>query len=148
MGKGIALALGLLLLPGPAARGEMRSRVSSPPAPRSFRPSCDIEENRGQADPAVRFLARGPGCLALLGDGGATFACGDGTRVVRMELAGAVPGDWAPGPARPGVSNYLGARAVARVRRYASALRRGAWPGVDLRWSGGADGSLEYSFEV
>src|SRR5213082_2485701 len=49
-----------------------------------------FEPNRGQADPAVRYLARGNGYLVLLTDGETVIALqqGDRTRVAQMRFEG------------------------------------------------------------
>jgi hypothetical protein len=178
-----ALVLGLVLLgTGLVAPARAERRPAAPPSPgRTSAPArldfasfdalpLDFEENRGQCDPAARFLARGRGFLAFLTDEGAVFACAAGPGpdrhaplgtplpafdpdVVRMRFPGSAAGaPRAGGVRRPGVSNYLVGRDVSRravgVRRWGEVLRPGLWPGIDLHWRGGARRSLEYRFHV
>src|SRR5690349_11644424 len=96
----------LLLLGGPAARGELPAPRPTPlPAPSAcFRETLDFEENLGQASPAADFLARGRGFAAFLTGEGATFTGGDGR--VRMGFPGARPGLLVAEGLRPGLSHY------------------------------------------
>jgi hypothetical protein len=130
------------LLAAPAARGEVRSPIPTPAS--CAEAALDFEENLGQADPAVRFLARGSGFLALFTDDAAVFACGRDASIVRMGFPGG--GAFAAGDRRPGVSNYP--PRVSGARRFGEILRRDVWPGIDLRWEGGLKRSLSYSFHV
>jgi hypothetical protein len=142
-----------------------RMRVATAPA------DLDLEENRGQADRAVRFLGRGHGFTAFLTDDEAVFALirprgplpdphvpldrppAFERDVVRMRFPGADPAArFEPSAERPGRSNHFRGRDPSRwvtgVRRFGEVLRRDAWPGVDLRWRGTADGALEYDFLI
>jgi hypothetical protein len=151
--------------------GPGSSHPPAPPLPAAS--ACadlpvDLEENRGQADPGARFIVRARGFLAFLTDEGAVIACAAGKGpdrhappdapapvfrpdVVRLRFPGADPLSPHRGLApRPGVSNYLRggdpSRWVTGVPRFGEVLRRDLWPGIDLRWRGGAGRSLEYSF--
>jgi hypothetical protein len=181
MRLGSAAVLGVALL-GPGilapARAERRLDRTAPSGPRAPAPlldfasldalPLDLEENRGQCDPAARFLARGRGFLAFLTDEGAVFACAAGPGPDRHARPGAPPPAFDPdmvrmrfpGAAvraphegrglRAGVSNYLVGRDPSRhalgVRRFGEVRRADLWPGIDLLWRGGEGRSLEYRF--
>ncbi len=144
MHRGAAVLL--LLLGLPAARGEVRDRSPTPAPSVEFDAALDFEENLGQADPAVRYLARGRGFLALFTERDAVFACGGGPDLVRMGFPGARAGGYEPGPLRPGHSHYP--PRVTGARRFGEILRPALWPGVDLLWTGGGKRALEYSFRL
>jgi hypothetical protein len=110
----------------------------------------EFEQNRGQADKSVLFLARGASGAAYLTRPAAVFQAG--ANEVRMTLAGSNSSPVVRGEnPLPGVSNYLlgndrkkwirGAPHWARVR-YAQ-----VYPGIDLLYRGGQQ-SLEYDFLV
>ena len=134
-----------------------------------------FEENRGQADPAVRFIARGPGYTALLTERGAVLALRRGapkppprlgdprdaarlaasapaSHLVRMTLVGAAP---SPGVAGtdplPGKVNYLLGRDPTKWRTdiptYARVEMRGVYPGIDVVYYGNPR-QLEHDFVV
>ena len=127
-----------------------------------------FEENRGQADAGVRFLARARGYRAFFTDDEALFVLprGTGRRIdgpgeeprpsagadlVRMRFVGAKPAPpRAVGAPLPGVHHYLlgndESRWVRDVPRFGGILGRNAWPGIDLRWRGLPGGRLEYDF--
>ncbi len=109
-----------------------------------------FEPNRGQADPSVRFLARGDGYTAYLTGSGAVFSLSG--HPVEMDLVGAAPEPPIVGrDALPGVVNYFkgsdpsgwlpGIPTYGRVR-YAD-----VYPGIDLLFRGSGEG-LEYDFVV
>ena len=133
----------------------------APPPPAAAAASLPLhfEENRGQADPGVRFTARARGFGACFTDAGALFvlprAGGEGTAcdLLRMEFPGARPGAALAGrDPLPGRSHYfLGSdpsRWVRGVVHLASLRREGLWPGVDLLWRGLPGAGLEYAFAV
>jgi hypothetical protein len=119
-----------------------------------------FEANEGQADPSVRYLARGPGYVLLLGESAvfmkvaeppkrplaARFAARPGERpeprttaLIRMRWRGgrrAVP---VSGRGRlPGVSHYLRGNDPAEWRRdvphFTHVEYRQIYPGIDLVW--------------
>ena len=127
-----------------------------------------FEPNQGQADPGVKFLARGPGYSLFLDTTGAVLAVpaarpsssgtsprtsgGRSERFVRMKLAGANSAAATAGiNLLPGKSNYIfgndphqwhtGIPQFAGVR-YASVYR-----GIDLVFYGN-QGRLEYDFRI
>jgi hypothetical protein len=117
-----------------------------------------FEQNRGQTDGRVDFLARAPGQSAFLTSTGATLALQSSDQrnkgaAIRLALSGADPAARPVGLQRlPGEVNVLrgddpskwvrGAPTFARVR-YAD-----VYPGIDLAWHGAQGGKLEYDFTV
>jgi hypothetical protein len=116
-----------------------------------------FEANRGQTDPRVRFLARGPGYTLFLTKREAIFALagpkrdgGSRESVVRMRFAGADAQPVASGGRRlPGVTNYLraGQRAVTGVPGYDGVTYRDAYRGIDVEYHARKH-ALEYDFIV
>ncbi len=115
-----------------------------------------FEENRGQASPSTRFVARGPNyALALEPSGSALFWSDLSRRTsarIRMNLIGANRG------ARLEPSDPLAVRTtylrgqdpsgwLAGVDSYGRVTYRGVYQGVDLAFYG-AGGTLEYDFLV
>jgi hypothetical protein len=126
-----------------------------------------FEVNQGQADPSVRFLARGQGYTILLKPGEAALALqspGQGarfpekakgqpmpfTRVLRMKIEGANPSAHATGLHRlPGVSNYFIGNDPSQwhtnIPTYKEAQFENIRPGVTLVYYGNQN-QLEYDF--
>jgi hypothetical protein len=101
-----------------------------------------FEPNRGQTDPSVRYLARGPH--------GPVFFRADDVVVhgVRLEFAGANPeAIWETAdPVNETISYYQGRDASRWVRdlpRFAKLVRGQLYPGIDAVWYGNGD-RLEY----
>ncbi len=136
-----------------------------------------FEANRGQSDPAVKFLSRGPGYTLFLtpteavlnltetlsttsedlGRSSASEAgnasageSGKGS-TVRMELLGGNPSTRAVGQEPlAGKVNYLrgdASRSLTDVPTFRRAAFQGVYPGIDLAWYGN-QGQLEYDFTV
>jgi Cep192 domain 4/Beta-propeller repeat len=124
-----------------------------------------FEENLGQSDPAVKFLARGDGYTAFLTHNEAVLTLQrspsnkkmDGklpryaieglqpvksaTAVVRIGLSAANPlPEIEAGPVQPGNSNYLigndPTRWIRKARHYTEIKYRGVYPGIDLVYHG------------
>ena len=129
-----------------------------------------FEQNRGQTDPRVRFLARGAGYTMFLTPREAVLSLTGGERsgsagaasrrgassargaVVRLRLLGGARNPRVEGVGRlPGVSNYLRARDRGGPHKgvpgYSRVRYRGVYPGVDLDFYG-RQGRLEYDFRV
>lgn len=118
-----------------------------------------FEENHGQTDEQVRFLARGAGGTLFLTPAAAVLKLHDvsgsrarGMPVLRMRLVGARPDPEIEGrrpePARS--HYYTGAdrsRWLTDVPTYARVRYRSVYPGIDLEFYG-RDGHLEYDFVV
>ena len=169
----IAAALVLVAL----GEGGVPDRLQPAPAPTAAAPPPPapvFEPNRGQADPAVEFLARGsdytlfltgtaavlaleagkPGTTSFLGDGTLTRGTGmePSGAVVRMGLAGANPHPEVAGRARrTGTASYMRGDDPARWRTGIPTFGRvhyaAVYPGIDMAWYGNSAG-LEYDFEV
>jgi hypothetical protein len=123
-----------------------------------------FEENRGQTDSHVRFIARPSGYRAFFTDTEAVFllprgkVSGGGGQepvadraadVVRMRIEGAPPSPPAAlGAALPGVSNYfigeIPSRWVTAVPHYGEIRSHDSLWSVETRWRGLPAGKLEY----
>jgi uncharacterized protein (TIGR03437 family) len=105
-----------------------------------------FEENRGQTDARVHYLARSADRTLFFTPEGAVLSAGGAA--VRIRLRGANRSIRIEGLDRePGVSNYLGPKTVAGVPRFARVRYRDAWPGIDVVFYGN-EGQLEYDFLV
>jgi hypothetical protein len=106
-----------------------------------------FEENRGQADPAALYLARGHNFDLSLTRAGVNFSTSDD--VVEMRIIGANE-DALINAEEPleGVSNYfVGSRFINGVRHYAGVRVHGIRPGVDIVYHASKH-DLEYDFVV
>jgi hypothetical protein len=131
----------------------------------------DFEANRGQSDPQVRFLARGPGYTLFLTATEAvmvlpkpvtppataeTTPAGSSApeaSVLRMQLVGANPSAAIAGQQElPGKSNYFkgndSAKWVTNVPHFSRVTYQGVYPGVDLVYYGSGQRQLEYDWVV
>jgi hypothetical protein len=149
----------------PSARMEdVRKRVAGVygKLPLSF------EVNRGQTDPAVRFLARGPGYTLRLTPtamllsvnapqrppGGDLDVLGDSSpATLRMQLIGASSAPRIVGGDRlPGRSHYFIGNDPKRWRtdipQFAQVRYQETYPGIDLVFYGNQEGRLEHDFVV
>src|SRR5207248_9031846 len=113
------------------------------------------EENRGQTDPQVKFLARGSGYeLFLTGDEAvlSLSRSANNSSVLRMRMANATPsaGVGAAGQL-PGKTNYLIGKDPAQWQRgipqFARVEYGDIYPGINLVYYGN-QGRLEYDFQV
>jgi hypothetical protein len=113
-----------------------------------------FEVNRGQAEPGVRYLARGSGYSLSLTARDAVISLegvGDAPHVVRMSLrGGGVPGAIEPletaGTGDPSTVPEPN-RCLAGAARYSRIRYRGVYPGIDLVYHS-QEGRLEYDFVV
>jgi Beta-propeller repeat len=150
------------------------ARVPAPDATHAAQPwgrlPLAFEENRGQVDSQVKFLARRPGYTLFLTSDGAVVASDciqpvrtsqkisrktdEGTAVLRMKLIGANRESKVVGKqALPGTSNYfIGTdprRWTKNVPQYAKVHYSDVYPGVDLTYYGSErDRDLEFDFSV
>lgn len=117
-----------------------------------------FEENQGQSDPAVRFLARIPGRFAFLTDEAAWISGNGGhagntavSEILRISLAGAELSAPAGEGRLPGDTHYLIGADPSKWRRnvprYSRVRYRSVYPGIDLVYYGNA-GRIEFDFEV
>ena len=106
-----------------------------------------FEPNRGQAHPAVRFLARGAGYSLLLADNETVLALAGRKAVVRLQWLGARRSHTEGQDRLPGVSNYFAGNDPAQWRtdipQFAEVKVRGVYPGIDLVYYG-KQRQLEY----
>jgi hypothetical protein len=109
-----------------------------------------FEENRGQADASVRYLARARGQQVFLTDQGVLFSPPGGA-AVHMQFDGAAKSHWTPdGPASDSISYYIGndpAKWVKAVPVFDRIVWRDVYPGVDVAFYGRGD-HLEYDLVV
>ena len=114
-----------------------------------------FEPNQGQADPQVKFVARGAGYGLFLTPDQAVLALHSSrskTSFVRMQLAGIDKGAAVTAADKlPGKSNYFIGNDPARwhhdIPQFSRVRYQGVYPGVDLVYYGN-QGELEYDFEV
>lgn len=122
-----------------------------------------FEPNQGQADPQVKFVARGTGYGLFLTVNEAVLALRPGssrsgsaakapsTSVLRMQLAGAEKSAVSGAGLLPGKSNYLLGNDPSQwhqnVPQFARVHYANVYPGIDLVYYG-TQGQLEYDFEV
>lgn len=115
-----------------------------------------FEVNQGQADPAVKYLARGQGYTLFLTSDAAVLGlrghAANSTAWVRLVLQGASPQPNARGDEPlPGKTNYFVGNDPSRWRtnipNFARASFRQIYPGVDLVYYG-RQGMLENDFEL
>jgi uncharacterized repeat protein (TIGR01451 family) len=118
-----------------------------------------FEPNQGQADPWVKFLARGAGYSLFLDPTGAVLAMqtthsssAGRTSLVRMKLVGANQEAATVGTnSLPGKSNYLIGNDPRQwhsgIPQFAGVRYRSVYPGIDLVFYGN-QGRLEYDFRV
>ena len=110
-----------------------------------------FEPNRGQTDPRVKFLARGPGLTLFLTSADAVLVTRGAT--LRMRILGASADSDPQGldelPGR--VHSFIG-RDPREWRidapTYARVLYRAVYPGIDLVYYGARQQRLEYDFVV
>ncbi|QOY89408.1 DUF7948 domain-containing protein [Paludibaculum fermentans] len=108
--------------------------------------SVRFEENRGQAESAVRYLARARGQQVFFTDTGVVFSPPSGP-AIRMTFAGSSRPEWvADGPSSDSISYYVGSdprKWVKAAPVYNRITWRGVYPGVDVTFYGDGD-RLEY----
>src|SRR2546427_8518110 len=111
-----------------------------------------FEQNQGQTDKSVRFLARGPGYGLYLTGNEAVLALGKPTPLaLRMRLVGAAPAPRVIGlDELPGKANYFTGSDPAKWRTnvptYAKVRYEQVYPGIDLVYYGNQR-QLEYDLD-
>lgn len=142
----LALPATLAAQPTPDASAHARVQASFGTVPLVF------EENRGQTDPSVRFLSRGPGYALFLTGDAAVLALGSGgaNDVIRMRLDGARPSSAITGEdGQPGTINRFTGRDASRwetrIPTFGRVRYTGVYPGVDAIYYGNQR-QLEYDF--
>ncbi len=103
-----------------------------------------FEENRGQADSAVKFLASNGAMKAAVVDGGVVFPLGGHS--ISMQIVGAASTGFVVEYPVNGASNYyLGARAITGLPHYSRIRAPNVMPGIDIVYYGNGS-ELEYDF--
>ncbi|MFZ1010861.1 MAG: SBBP repeat-containing protein [Candidatus Sulfotelmatobacter sp.] len=151
-------ASGSLFSPSSLSRSFFRSSDTKPDA-HSILAKLPLifEANQGQADPSVKFLARGAGYTLLLDETGAklelqTVSAARTEKSVHMTLVGGNPASILDGTgALPGKTNYLLGNDPHKwhtgVAQFAGVHYKSVYPGIDLVFYGN-QGRLEYDFQV
>ncbi|MCU1302164.1 MAG: hypothetical protein JWQ87_2448 [Candidatus Sulfotelmatobacter sp.] len=118
-----------------------------------------FEPNQGQADPGMKFVARGAGYSLFLNQSGAVLGMrtahsspGRAEHFVRMKLVGADAGTLVSGTdPLPGKSNYFVGNDPhswrSGIPQFGGVRYRRVYPGIDLVFYGN-QGHLEYDFKV
>lgn len=142
----------LPLLPLVIAKAVLTATPISPPG---MARDAYFEPNRGQADPSVAYVARGPGYTVLLRrTGGALYRLSAGAQAdaapFGIELVGQrSPAGRAGEQPATSVTNYYGGRFPdgwhAAIPHYRRVRFDNVFPGIDLTWRA-RGGDLEYEF--
>ena len=141
--------------PGDVRLASTRTAVA-PPRELTTRPArtlpLEFEANVGQADPSVRFLARGRGYGLFVTPAETVLALPGNAAPLRVRFEGARRDAELRGlDERPGKSHYLIGRDPAlwrrNVPRYARVEAREVYPGVSAVFYGN-EGRLEYDLEL
>lgn len=166
----IAMAVGFGVTQGPMGhQSQANSKTASAgpmPDPAQIRAAyvhlpMVFEQNQGQSDAQVKFLARGSGYGLFLTNDEAVLALqrrpgkshgAPSFSVLQMKLAGANFSSGIQGDNQlPGRSNYFIGNDPAKWQRdipqFAGVRYRNVYPGIDLVYHGN-QGRLEYDFEV
>ena len=112
-----------------------------------------FEQNQGQADVGIDFLAQGSGYGIALANGNAVlnFNTDLGQHTVGLELVGARPSEGVGEGQLQGYSNYLVGNEAAKwftgIANHAAVLYQDVYDGIDLRYYGNQQ-QLEYDFIV
>ena len=128
--------------------------LAAPPNSAVSRPlPLVFEENRGQADPRVKFLARGPGYVLFITPGEAVLADRRTGQAVRVHLRGARANVEVAGlEPLPGRIHYIRGRDHAEwrtdVATYARVAYREAYPGIDAIYKTATGSRFEQEFLV
>ncbi|MBA3620109.1 MAG: SBBP repeat-containing protein [Acidothermales bacterium] len=143
-------------LKGSPAQSEPTSAQREQAAAAYGRLPLSFEQNRGQTDPRVRYMARGSGYSLFLTPQEAVLSLEgkgkDRAAALRLGFEGANPSPAISGhSALEGRVNYLKSSDPARQQRdvptFAKASYRELWPGIGASFYG-RQGQLEYDFEL
>lgn len=120
-------------------------------------PQLRFEPNQGQADPSVRFVARGAGYSVFLEEDGSAVhvllpRSDAPAQLVRMRLLEGQPKIASRGEDQlPSVTRFYSGSDPEQwhpdIPHYGRVRFPGVYPGIDLIWRGGA-GELEYQFLI
>jgi len=147
-GSFASLQASAAIAPAPSTKPETPSVL----APTYGKLPLSFEPNQGQAEPAVRFLAHGPGYTLLLTEREAVLglipkAAAQAKNKISAEARPKVIGE----DALPGKVNYLLGKDAAKhhtgIPTYRQVKYRGVYPGIDLVFYGNPQ-QLEHDFIV
>ncbi len=143
----LLMFLAWLVAAEPLLASPPNSAASSSPLPLVF------EENRGQADSRVKFLARGAGYVLFITAAEAILADRRTAQAVRVHLRGARPDVEVAGlEPLPGRIHYIRGRDPARwrtgVATYGRVAYRDAYPGIDAIYKTTTGSRFEQEFLV
>lgn len=130
--------------------------AGTPPQRQSFPQPLLFEQNRGQAQAEVSWLARGPGYQLFLGRDELVISFFEnsetGPSSLHLKLPGSKPWTNVSGlEPTGGVSNYFqsaGRPALEGIPHYQRLTVADVYQGVDLTFHSSSDGQLEYDFVV
>ncbi len=146
--------IGLLLLSGSwcYAGTPAISKAASPAGAYGQLPLA-FEHNQGQADPAVRYLARGRRYVVAVVDDGVKLRLKETpNNIVHIQLIGKNQNSHFDSADKlPGLSNYLIGNDprlwIQGIPQYGRIRQHGVYPGIDVAYYGN-EGQLEYDFLV
>jgi hypothetical protein len=143
----LVMFLAWLVAAEPVLAAPRRAAGSGAPLPLVF------EENHGQADPRVKFLARGAGYVLFITATEAVLADRRTGQAVRVHLRGAQPDLEVAGlEPLPGRIHYIRGRDLAEwrtdVATYARVAYREAYPGIDAIYKTTPGSRFEQEFLV
>src|ERR1035437_825205 len=106
-----------------------------------------FEQNQGQTDARVKYIARAKAYTAVLTDNEAILAVkGSHLGVLHMKMQNAQSARAEASDLQPGKSNYL-SKGVTNVPNYGKVTYKGIYSGIDLVYRGNQR-NLEYDFVV
>ena len=143
----LLMVLAWLVAAEPLLAASRSAAASGSPLPLVF------EENRGQADPRVKFLARGAGYVLFITAAEAVLADRRTGQAVRVHFRGARPDVEIAGlEPLPGRIHYIRGRNYAEwctgVATYARVAYREAYPGIDAIYKTATGSRFEQEFLV
>lgn len=109
-----------------------------------------FEQNQGQTDPQVKYVARARGYTAFLTENETVLSIkGSAQGVLRMKMQNARPASRIePGDKQIGKSNYVRSTGnIMGVPNYGKVTYKGIYPGIDVAYLGNQR-DLEYDFVV
>ena len=106
-----------------------------------------FEANQGQADPSLRYLARGSGLRAAVRQDGLTLSAHGRSASMRI-LGASSKAALIPEERVEGISNYyLGSHVITGLQHYRRVRANGILPGIDVSYYGSGH-DIEYDFVI
>ena len=109
-----------------------------------------FEQNQGQTDPQVKYVARASGYTAFLTENETVLSIkGSAQGVLRMKMQNARPASKiVPGDKQIGKTNYVRPQGnITGIPNYGKVTYKGIYPGIDVAYRGNQR-DLEYDFVV